>query len=125
MATITPQTGTGNALTYAAASGGGDTVAFGSATSRPLILVRNAGGSACPGRPAARTVHGGLRKPPGPARTSPTGSWGPISCSPSPATLAGGDVAGQWTSSLAAGQGILTRRASGVAQRFTPGARNI
>jgi hypothetical protein len=40
MATINPQTGTGNALTYAAATAGGDTVAFGTA-SRPVILVKN------------------------------------------------------------------------------------
>lgn len=40
MATITPQTGSGNALTFAAASVGGDTVAFGNAT-RPVILVKN------------------------------------------------------------------------------------
>jgi hypothetical protein len=45
MATITPQTGSGQAVAYAAASGGGDTVAFGSATNRPLIIVRNASGS--------------------------------------------------------------------------------
>jgi hypothetical protein len=44
MATITPQTVSGGALTYAAASAGGDTVAFGSST-RPVILVRNASGS--------------------------------------------------------------------------------
>lgn len=41
MATITPQTVSGGAVTYTAASAGGDTVAFGSAT-RPIILVRNA-----------------------------------------------------------------------------------
>lgn len=40
MATITPQTGTGNALTYSAATAGGDVVAFGTA-SRPVILVKN------------------------------------------------------------------------------------
>jgi hypothetical protein len=44
MATISPQTGSGNAVTYAAASAGGDTVAFGTA-SRPVILVKNGGGA--------------------------------------------------------------------------------
>lgn len=41
MATINPQTGSGNTVTYASASAGGDVVAFGTAT-RPVILVRNA-----------------------------------------------------------------------------------
>lgn len=45
MATLTPQTGSGNALTYASASAGGDTVAFGTGTNKPVILVRNASGS--------------------------------------------------------------------------------
>lgn len=44
MATINPQTVSGGALTYAAASAGGDVVAFGTAT-RPIILIRNASGS--------------------------------------------------------------------------------
>jgi hypothetical protein len=44
MATITPITTSGTALTYAAASAGGDTVAFGSTTNRH-ILVRNGSGS--------------------------------------------------------------------------------
>jgi hypothetical protein len=44
MATLTPQApGT---LTYAAASGGGDTLALGTKTSRPVFLVRNGSGSA-------------------------------------------------------------------------------
>jgi hypothetical protein len=45
MATITPSNTSGAAVTFAAASAGGDTVAFGSA-SRPVILVNNASGSA-------------------------------------------------------------------------------
>lgn len=44
MATITPVTTSGSALGYAAASVGGDTVAFGTTTTRH-ILVRNASGS--------------------------------------------------------------------------------
>lgn len=44
MATINPQTVSGGAVTFAAASVGGDVVAFGSAT-RPIILVNNASGS--------------------------------------------------------------------------------
>jgi hypothetical protein len=44
MATITPATTSGSAITYTAASAGGDTVAFGSAT-RPIIVVRNASAS--------------------------------------------------------------------------------
>jgi hypothetical protein len=44
MATITPQSSSGT-VTYTAASGGGDTVALGSATNAPRILVRNASGS--------------------------------------------------------------------------------
>lgn len=43
MATITPSNTSGAALTYAAASAGGDTVAFAGAT-RPVILVRNSTG---------------------------------------------------------------------------------
>ena len=41
MATITPTSASGSAVTFAAASAGGDTVAFGTA-SRPVILVQNA-----------------------------------------------------------------------------------
>jgi hypothetical protein len=44
MATITPTTTSGSAITYAAASAGGDTVAFGAAT-RPIIVIRNASAS--------------------------------------------------------------------------------
>lgn len=44
MATITPQSSSGT-ITYTAASAGGDTVALGSATNAPRILVRNGGGS--------------------------------------------------------------------------------
>ena len=40
MATITPSSTSGSAVTFAAASAGGDTVAFGNA-SRPVILVQN------------------------------------------------------------------------------------
>jgi len=39
MATINVQTGTGNVVTYAAASAGGDTIATGTAT-RPVITIR-------------------------------------------------------------------------------------
>lgn len=45
MATITPVTTSGTQLTYATASAGGDTVAFGAATNAPRILVRNSSGS--------------------------------------------------------------------------------
>lgn len=45
MATINVQTGTGNVVTYTAASAGGDTVATGT-TTRPVITIRN--GSAGP-----------------------------------------------------------------------------
>lgn len=45
MATITPQTSAAGLVTYAAASAGGDVVAFGNATNRPLVLVRNASGA--------------------------------------------------------------------------------
>jgi hypothetical protein len=41
MATITPQPA--GALTYTAASGGGDTLALGTKTTRPVFLVRNGG----------------------------------------------------------------------------------
>lgn len=44
MATITPATGSGNPITFTAASAGGDTVTFGSAT-RPLIQINNTSGS--------------------------------------------------------------------------------
>jgi hypothetical protein len=44
MATITPSNTSGAAVTFAAASAGGDTVAFGSA-SRPIVLVNNTSGS--------------------------------------------------------------------------------
>ena len=44
MATITPPATSAGPLTYAAASAGGDTIAFGTAT-RPVILIRNASGS--------------------------------------------------------------------------------
>jgi hypothetical protein len=41
VATITPPASSAGALTYTAASAGGDIIAFGTAT-RPVILVRNA-----------------------------------------------------------------------------------
>lgn len=44
MATINPQTVSGGAVTFTAASGGGDVVACGTAT-RPIILINNASGS--------------------------------------------------------------------------------
>lgn len=44
MATITPANSSGAAVTFAAASAGGDTVALGSA-SRPVIFVNNTSGS--------------------------------------------------------------------------------
>lgn len=44
MATINPATGSGTANPFAAASVGGDVVAFGTAT-RPMIQVNNASGS--------------------------------------------------------------------------------
>lgn len=45
MATITPASGSGAAEAFAAASGGGDVVACGTAT-RPVIQINNASGSA-------------------------------------------------------------------------------
>ncbi|MGZ4560254.1 MAG: hypothetical protein ACXVXJ_04665 [Mycobacteriaceae bacterium] len=44
MATITPATGSGSAVSMTAASAGGDVVAFGTAT-RPVIQINNASGS--------------------------------------------------------------------------------
>lgn len=43
MATLSPQPA--GALTYAAATAGGDTLALGTATNRPVFLVRNGGSS--------------------------------------------------------------------------------
>lgn len=40
MATITPSSSSGSAVTFATATAGGDTIAFGYAT-RPVILVQN------------------------------------------------------------------------------------
>lgn len=45
MATINPQTVSGGAVAFTAASAGGDTFAFGQAT-RPVIFINNASGSA-------------------------------------------------------------------------------
>lgn len=46
MATFTPQNlGANGAITYTVANAGGDTVAFGSLTNKPLIIVRNGGAS--------------------------------------------------------------------------------
>ena len=44
MATITPTNTSGSAVPFAAASAGGDTVAFGNAT-RPVIFINNTSGS--------------------------------------------------------------------------------
>lgn len=44
MATLTPTAGASGQVTFAAASAGGDVVAFGTAT-RPVILVNNASGA--------------------------------------------------------------------------------
>jgi hypothetical protein len=44
MATINPQTVSGGGVTFAAASAGGDVIAFGTAT-RPIILINNTSGS--------------------------------------------------------------------------------
>lgn len=44
MATITPAVGSGSAVSFSAASAGGDVVAFGNAT-RPVIQINNTSGS--------------------------------------------------------------------------------